>query len=78
MRSTALFAVVTLFNFACGCCHFPREGVVTFFSAIVVLLFGVVTFDTAVVKTVCAVVTMPAVFGHEKRAAVASSISESP
>lgn len=78
MRSTALFAVVTLFNFACGCCRFPREGVVTFFSAIVVLLLGVVTFSVAVVKTARAVVAMSVAFGYRKRAAGESPISESP
>ena len=54
------------------------EGVVTFFSAVVVISVGVVIFSFAVVTPVLAVAVVLVVVEHKERAAGESLISESP
>jgi len=54
------------------------EGVVTFFSAVVVFSVGVVIFSFAVVTPDLAIAVVLVVVEHKKRAAGESLISERP
>ena len=54
------------------------EGVVTFFSAVVVISVGVVIFSFTVVTPDLAVAVVLVVVEHKERAAEESLISESP
>ena len=54
------------------------EGVVTFFSAVVVISVGVVIFSFAIVTPDLAVAVVLVVVEHKERATGESLISESP